>query len=435
MNSLRAFLSNLAQLRHKSLVQGSAWMLIAQGSSIFIQAAYFIILARVLGAEDYGIFVGIAALAAVVGPFSGWGMGPILVKNVSRDRSLLSVYWGNAIVLTVISSALLTVGCLLLAPQFFPPETSGILILLIFLADLLGLRIVEIASSTFVATQQLKHTAQIKIILTVSKLLAASGLLFFFKEAGTFVWAILYCGSTLFAALLACYMVNVMLEPPTVSISRLKGDLLEGLNFSLSSSAFVINANMDRTMLTSMSTLQATGVYGAGYRFLEVCAFPILAIAGSTYARFFQAGIEGVKGSWAFGRKLLPLAFGYGIAITIMLYVLAPFAPWVIGDEYQEAVTLIRLLSFLPLIWAVQYILSDTLTGAGFQRFVTGILIASAILNVGMNLYLIPLYSWQGAAWATISSELFKVVITLVAIAYLLNKQTKTQPPSEDSAS
>lgn len=408
-------------------------MLIAQGSSIFIQAAYFIILARVLGAEDYGIFVGIAALAQIVGPFSGWGSGPVLVKNVSRDRSLFSVYWGNALVLTVLSSVLLTLACLILAPRFFPPETSTILIILIFVADLLGLRIVEISSSAFVATQQMKHTAQIKILLSVSKLLAAGGLLLFFKDAGTLIWAILYCGSTLFAAVIAAFMVSALLDKPSVSIAKLKADLLEGLNYSLSASAYFINANMDRTMLTSLSTLQATGIYGAGYRFLEVCAFPILAVASSTYARFFQAGIEGVKGSWTFGRRILPVALAYGVGIAIILFVLAPYATWVIGDEYQEAVGLIRLLSFLPLIWAIQYVFSDTLTGAGFQSFVTGILVLSATLNIGLNLYLIPLYSWKGAAWATISSESFKVVITLLAIAYLLHKQKKTQPTSNDS--
>ena len=45
----------------------------------------------------------------------------------------------------------------------------------------------------------------------------------------------------------------------------------------------------------------------------------------------------------------------------------------------------------------------DALTGADRQGVRTVLQLATAALNVGLNLLLIPAYSWRGAAWATLS--------------------------------
>jgi O-antigen/teichoic acid export membrane protein len=47
----------------------------------------------------------------------------------------------------------------------------------------------------------------------------------------------------------------------------------------------------------------------------------------------------------------------------------------------------------------------DALAGAGFQRYRLASQFVAAIGNFGLNLYLIPRYSWQGAAWASLLTD------------------------------
>ena len=82
-----------------------------------IQAIYFLVIARALGASQYGAFVGAVSLVAIAVPFSSWGMGFILIRKVSRDRTAFRRSWGDALCVTLISGGILlglnvaTTGC------------------------------------------------------------------------------------------------------------------------------------------------------------------------------------------------------------------------------------------------------------------------------------------------------------------------------------
>src|ERR1700743_1265229 len=114
------FKSALNRFGKDGLAKDSLWMFLGYGMRIVVQAAYFILLARALRPAQYGAFVGVTALIALVAPFGGLGAGHLLVKNVSRDRSLFSDYWGNALFLAV-TTGLILVGLALGNSPLLPP--------------------------------------------------------------------------------------------------------------------------------------------------------------------------------------------------------------------------------------------------------------------------------------------------------------------------
>ena len=76
------------KISNSPLARNTAWMIFGQGLRLIIQALYFIEIARSLGVRNYGAFVGVVALVAIVYPFGALGSGNLLVKNVSRDKTL-----------------------------------------------------------------------------------------------------------------------------------------------------------------------------------------------------------------------------------------------------------------------------------------------------------------------------------------------------------
>jgi O-antigen/teichoic acid export membrane protein len=79
--------------------------------------------------------------------------------------------------------------------------------------------------------------------------------------------------------------------------------------------------------------------------------------------------------------------------------------PHIIGPEYTRTVEALRWLSLLPVLKALHYYFSDALSGAGYQAVRMCIQVAVAIFNVLINFWLIPAYSWRGAAWSSLASD------------------------------
>src|ERR1035438_7409269 len=89
------------------LAQNTLWMLLGQVLRLAISVLYFTVIARSLGAHNYGAFVAVISLVGIVFPFGALGSGILLIKNVSRDKSLFGVYWGRALLTTTVASSAL----------------------------------------------------------------------------------------------------------------------------------------------------------------------------------------------------------------------------------------------------------------------------------------------------------------------------------------
>ena len=80
--------------------------------------------------------------------------------------------------------------------------------------------------------------------------------------------------------------------------------------------------------------------------------------------------------------------------------------------------------------------LADALSGAGLQRVRTGIQVAVALLNIGLNLVILPRWSWRGAAWTSLGCDgLLVVVFWLTAHCYLRREETTPAYVTQANAS
>ncbi len=424
LNRLEEIKQYILALRQKSLVRDSMWMLLSQGVVVFIQVAYFILIARALDTTSYGAFLGVAAVASIIYPFVGLGSANILVKNVSRVRELFGEQWGNALSISLVTGIVAILGLLASSSFLFPANLSLSAIALLLVADLISLRLLELGSSAYLAVSQVKRAAQIKMLYNFSKLAAAITLVTFFKNPGILTWSILYCISSIFPMAISLLIIHRSVGKPTLALAKFKPELLQGFLFSVDASAANINANLDKAMLANLAGLQVAGIYGAGYRFIDICYYIIFAVAGATYTRFFQHGTKGIAGSFTFAKKLLPIAFLYGVVTTTSLFFLAPIVvPLLLGKEYIASVEVLQWMSPIHLVSSIQFLAADILTGAGFQSPRSAIQVTAAFLNFGLNFWLIPIFSWKGSACATLTAEALKTLGLWLVVAYLYRQQ------------
>jgi O-antigen/teichoic acid export membrane protein len=207
---------------------------------------------------------------------------------------------------------------------------------------------------------------------------------------------------------------------PTFTNHLPRSELVEGFYFSITLASQSIYNDVDKIMLVRLSTLEAAGIYGSAYRLIDVAFQPVGSLIYSAYARFFQHGQGGLAASTGFAKRLLPFAVGYALLATVGLYSTAPIVPLVLGTKFSAGVGALRWLSPLLIFKAIHYFLADSLTGAGFQGARCAVQAAIAGVNVVLNLWLIPAYSWRGAAWSSLACDGLLVLALLLTIAILL---------------
>ena len=197
----------LKSLTGNALVRNTTWMLAGQGFRLVIQALYFVEIARSLGATNYGAFIGVVALVGIVYPFGSLGSGNLLVKNVSRDRSLFGAYWGRALATTGASSSVLLFVVLLLSHFVLPTTIPLTLVLLVAGADLFGLNIITISGQAFQAFERLSWTATINALISTGRLIGAIVLISIYRHPSALQWGYIYFWSTAAVALTASSLV------------------------------------------------------------------------------------------------------------------------------------------------------------------------------------------------------------------------------------
>ena len=392
-------------LLKSTVARNTSWMLLGQGLRLVIQALYFTVIARSLGVLKYGAFVGVVGLVGVLLPFGTLGSGYLLIKNVVRDRHQFCKNWGRALSTTFLSSSILF-GVVLLGSHFLLPVTIPIrLVMFVAASDLFGINIAGICGQAFVAFDRLEWTASINVLLSASRLAAAVILTALYRSPSALQWGAAYFASTSIVALVALVLVLVKLGAPTFSLSRSSAETREGLYFSVGQSAQTIYNDIDKAMLARLGSLEATGIYGAAYRLIDVSFAPVWSLLAAAYPGVFRAGAGGISATLQYAKPLISKALGYATLVGVALLAGAGIVPSVLGREYHFTVEALRWLSILPMLKVVHSFLTDMMAGAGYQGLRTVIHVGVAVFNVLINLWLIPAYSWRGAAWSSIASD------------------------------
>jgi O-antigen/teichoic acid export membrane protein len=261
-----------------TVASNTVWMLFGQGLKLLVQALYFTVIARSLGAQNYGAFVGVVGFVGIMLPFASMGSGYLLIKNVSLDKNQFRKNFGNALITTLVASSILF--CVAVAASHFllPSGISQKLITMVAVSDLFGTSIANICGQAFIAFERMKWTASLNVLLSVIRLVAAGMLATLHANPTALQWGEYYLGSTVVVTLIAFSLVLAKLGGPAFHFTRGAAELREGFYFSVAQSAQTIYNDIDKAMLARLSTLEATGIYGAAYRLIDVSFTPVASV-------------------------------------------------------------------------------------------------------------------------------------------------------------
>lgn len=417
----------LRSFKEGTLGRNAAWVFLGQGMSFCLQAGYFILLARLLGSQQYGIFVGAAALVSIVSQYSSLGSGMVLLRYVSQDHRKFAEFWGNAILTT------LTVGlCIIVALNFLGKTlvgaSSASVLVLVALGECTCAKLAECAGQAFQAFEGLRMTAILTTLTSAVRLATVCVMIVTLRHAtaGQWAWASVVVSSI--SAATAIVVVTQRLGKPAFRLAMIWKNAWEGLGFSFASSTTSAYNDLDKAMLSRYGMIAANGVYSMAYKVVDISCVPIRSLHSAALPRFFKKGANGVSGSAGFARKILSATLPCALASSALLYFCSAAIPFIVGKSFAESVSVLKWLCLLPVFRSLHLSAGDSLTGGGYQRYRTASQVAAAVMNFGVNLYLIPAYSWHGAAWSSLMTDGFLAVANWTVLTLTIGKERIRAP-------
>lgn len=392
------------RVRSSSLARNAAWMTAGQTAGYLLQGIYFVVLARLLGAVEYGIFAGAFAFVNLVARYGTLGTGTVFVRYVSVDRSAFALYWGNILLVTTVGGLVMAVILRLVGGHLLNPASAAI-VLLAALANCYGTQFTTCAAQVFQATEQMGITALLNLLANLLRTVAAVVLLLLFHRTTAWQWAAVSTGISLVAAAMAVAVILVRFGRPQFSLNLLRRRSLEGAEFAFANSTTSAYNDLDKAMLSHYGMNGANGVYTLAYRAVDIATMPIYSLLAAAMPKFFRKGVDGVPEAAAFARRLWKPSVVFSLLAALGLFVMAPLVPRFAGRSFAEATAALRWLCMIPVFRSVHEITGSALTGAGLQRYRTATQVMAVILNLLLNLWLIPTYSWRGAAWSSLATD------------------------------
>jgi O-antigen/teichoic acid export membrane protein len=423
------FVNPVAGLKTGGLLRDTTHLSIGQGFRLIIQAAYFVLIARSLGPDAYGAFVTVVAMAALLGPFSGLGTPNLFIKNVRSGKRKAAICWGNGILLTVLSGTLLSALGLGLSVVLHL-KTVPFVVTIVCVSDLIFLKVTELAAFGFTALDRMKQTSVQSVVASLLRLAGIVALLVTAHPVTLHLWVLIYLITTLMGTIYAVTQGGRLWGHPVIDWAALREDIAEGVFFSVAGSATTVYNDIDKIMLSRLADLAATGVYAAAYRVIDVTMTPVRSLAAAAYPQFFRKGMGGMAQTYPYALSLIAKTAIYGSLASTGLWLLAPVLPHVLGTKYEAVVPAVRWLALIPLLRCIHSFLADALSGAGLQRARTGIQVFVALINIALNLVILPRYSWRGAAWTSVGCDGLLVVLFWSSALYYQRREQSYLPCS-----
>ncbi len=375
-------------------------------------------LARYLSVEYFGEYNFVITYLTFFIFVANFGLDPILIRDLSRADSNIDHLTSNILIIRVLTSVFsILLAIVLIRLLGYPEET--ILYVSVLSAILLFQGISYLFESVFHAKLKMHYSAIGLIISKAFYSAAAFALIYLKKDLLDFFY--LYIVAELIRTLIAVYYSrNFVKIKLNIDWSLWKYLFKECLPFIASYALFVIYYRVDILMLSKMADVFAVGLYSSAYRLVDPVLFIPAALASTLMPLMAKEYIKDhtkLSQLYSSGSKYIMLLM---LPMTIALFLLSEKIIHLLYTEsYYPAIFTFQILSLTLVFNSVNSIQNSILIASDRQKINALSIGICCALNVVLNLILIPMYGYNGAAIATLIS-----VIALFLIQLLFIKKT-----------
>ena len=372
-----------------------------------------VLVARYLGPSQYGIMNFGIAFVSLFAAISTLGLEGIVVRDLVKTPENMQEILGTSFVLQFLGGVLVFIISLIVI-QFLKPNdplTRLVVIIIAFGSCFQPFRVFDYINQARVLSKYTVWAGNIAALMTSSL-----KIFMIFTKANLLAFVlIITIDKILTSVLLVVYYIAQDKSFPVlkISLNRAKRLLEDSWPLILSGIMVMLYMRIDQVMLGKMIGDTSVGVYSVAVRLTEIWYFIPVAVSNSVFPSIIA--IKQRDETLYINRlqKLYTMLTWMALSLAIIM----TFASdWVInllfGAEYTEAAGILSIS-----IWAGIFVFqgvarSKWIIVENKQKFHVFLVGSGAIINVILNIYLIPIWGTYGAAFATLVSQ-FSVAIVV----------------------
>lgn len=410
-------MTNSILMRVKSIflsknVKNAGWIVAEQVFQMLVSLVIGVLSARYLGPSNYGALNYTASFIAFFTSIATLGMEGVIIKKFISNPEQEGLYLGSCIVFRLVSSFLSSIAILLLV--FILNIDDQVKLMLAALQTLqLLFRAFAIFDSWFQRHLKSKYVSIAKMIAYV---IVSAYKIFLLATSKSIRWFAFSNSFDYFLIAIALYVFykREKGQPLRFSFKIGKEVLSESYHFIISGIMVAVFGQMDKIMIGKMMTDADVGFYTTAAGICTMWIFVPQAIINSFRPTIMELKEKGQEGLYK--QRLEQL---YSVIIYLCLVVsavIALLAPYIIRILFGEAY-LGAIGPLVILIWSEVFSMIGTARGIWIlsenkNKYVKYYLFWGAAANLILNALLIPLCGINGAAFATLVTQ---IVTSLIA--------------------
>jgi len=374
--------------------------------------AYFSIIARMLGPERLGTYLFALSFAAFFSLVVDVGFVPMVIRTFAQktedQERRFRLFLGIRISCAVAGAALLFVSGLALG-------YDSTLLVLIGIASIIMLldAFTAFFYALFRSLQNLWYesigTAVFQTLIFCAGLIAVNRtndlrVLLFVILLGS-VWHIAYSG------FLVARKAGFSSLIPIFSYSDSITWLYKAVPFFLAAGFIKAYNTIDTILIKNISGNEAVGLYSIPAKVVFTFPFVALAITAAVYPAMSNYAINSRERLQHTFTRTLELLLAISLPIAVGIYLLANEIISRIWPEFTASIAGLQILIWAVIFLYIEYPFGSLLNATGNERRNTINRGIQLTFFVALNLILIPLYGWIGAAYASLASSVLIVFL------------------------
>lgn len=390
----------------KKYLSNTAWMF---GGRIFRLGITFVVgvfVARYLGPEQFGQFNFVISLVMLFSIIGTLGLNHLMIREFARDPSCAGKYLGTASVLKL-GGGVVAMILLFITMSQMKLGRENIILISIYSLTLIfqGFNILSVYFEAMVNARYLVWAESFQILIFAAFKISA---IYFHKSV---LWFVAIQASEWLLISAFMLIIYMKVEKGSFSTWRFKTDvakqlLYESWPFIFAGAATLIYQRIDQVMLRQMVSSEEVGYYAVATRFaVFLGVIPILLVRSLTPS-LVGAKKKSISLFLKRYQLLNDLVFWSTLAMTICIVI---GAGWLItmlfGECYTRSSDILTILVWKGIFTAMGIASGQYILLTGLQKFVPLRQGLGCILNIGLNIWLIPIMGAVGAAWASLAAS------------------------------
>lgn len=362
--------------------------------------------ARFLGPSGFGVINYAASVVAFAVPVMQLGVNAVLVQEIVTNPKREGEAIGSAVTMCFASSLLCIVGVVAFASIVNAGERETIIVCGLYSLMLIA-QAFEMIQYWFQAKYLSKYTSVIMLIayalVTAYKiyLLIAKKSVYWFAVSYAIDYSIIAIGLFIVYKKLGTQKLKFSFEMAKRLFSK-------GKYYIVSSMMVTIFAQTDKVMLKLMMGDEFVGYYSAAVTCAGMTSFVFVAIIDSMRPAILQNKQES-REKYERSMNLL-----YSIIIFFALFqsvIMTVFAKLIVnilyGTQFAPTVNALQIIVWYTTFSYMGSVRNVWILAEGKQKYLWIINISGALINVVLNSVLIPILGINGAAVASLATQIF----------------------------